>query len=61
MSVGACSSRPTQLAADTNEKRTVGALWEKTSGGKGLFIVIEKDVDGKDVRTQLLAKFAPQK
>ncbi len=26
--------------ADTNEKRTVGALWEKASGGKGLFMVV---------------------
>lgn len=43
-------------AADTDEKRAIGALWEKTSGGKGLFLMAEKQVDGKDVRGQMLAK-----
>ncbi|KQQ78457.1 restriction endonuclease subunit R [Rhizobium sp. Leaf321] len=43
-------------AADTDEKRAVGALWEKASGGKGLFLMAEKQVDGKDVRGQMLAK-----
>ena len=39
---------------DTNEKRLVGALWEKASGGKGLFAMIEREVDGRDMRGQLL-------
>lgn len=39
--------------SDTAEKRTVGALWQQRSGGQGLFIVVEKDVDGKDARQQL--------
>lgn len=43
-------------AADTDEKRAIGALWEKASGGKGLFLMAEKQVDGKDVRGQMLAK-----
>lgn len=43
-------------AADTNEKRTVGLLWEKKSHGKGLFIVVEKEVNGLDMRAQLLRK-----
>lgn len=42
--------------ADTGEKRAIGALWEQVSGGKGLFLLAEKKVDGKDVRQQLLAK-----
>ena len=42
--------------SDTNEKRTIGALWEHKSAGKGLFMVAEKMVDGKDVRQQLLDK-----
>lgn len=42
-------------AADTDEKRAIGALWEKASGGKGLFLMAEKQVDGKDVRAQMLA------
>lgn len=43
-------------AADTDEKRAIGALWEKASGGKGLFLMAEKQVDGRDVRGQMLAK-----
>jgi type III restriction enzyme len=41
---------------DTAEKRTVGALWERQSGGKGLFLVVEKAVAGQDMRQQLLDK-----
>lgn len=39
--------------ADTAEKRAIGELWERKSGGKGLFLIVEKTVGGKDVRTQL--------
>ena len=39
--------------SDTAEKRTIGALWQRKSDGRGLFIVVEKDVNGKDVRQQL--------
>ena len=42
--------------SDTSEKRTVGALWERESNGKGLFAVAEKMVAGKDVRQQLAEK-----
>ncbi|GAB9214412.1 hypothetical protein BDS110ZK18_42950 [Bradyrhizobium diazoefficiens] len=41
---------------DTNEKRTIGRLWEQRSAGKGLFIVVEKLIDGKDMRAQLVEK-----
>jgi len=43
-------------AADTDEKRAIGALWEKASGGRGLFLMAEKSVGGKDVRGQMLAR-----
>lgn len=43
-------------SSDTNEKRTIGRLWETKSEGKGLFAVVEKQVDGKDVRAQLIDK-----
>lgn len=46
----------TAEGADTNEKRTIGQLWERKSGGKGLFIVVEKMVDGKNMRAQLMEK-----
>ncbi len=42
--------------SDTDEKRTLGALWERKSEGKGLFLIAEKAVDGKDVRQQLMEK-----
>jgi len=42
--------------SDTAEKRIIGHLWEEKSGGKGLFIVVEKTVDGKDMRAQLVQK-----
>ena len=42
--------------ADTAEKRTIGALWERVSDGKGLFVIAEKSVDGKDVRQQVMEK-----
>jgi type III restriction enzyme len=41
---------------DTNEKRLIGELWEKRSGGKGLFIVVERSVAGRDMHGQLLGK-----
>ena len=39
--------------SDTAEKRVIGALWERLSGGKGIFLVVEKQVDGLDMRDQL--------
>lgn len=42
--------------ADTSEKRTIGALWEKSSSGKGAFVVVEKEIAGKDMHAQLVAK-----
>ena len=39
---------------DTAEKRTIGQLWERKSGGKGLFVVVEKTVDGRDMRAQMV-------
>jgi type III restriction enzyme len=39
---------------DTNEKRLIGALWEKASEGQGLFAMIEKELAGRDMRGQLL-------
>lgn len=43
---------------DTAEKRTIGELWERKSGGKGIFTVVEKSVAGKDMRAQILEKMA---
>ena len=42
--------------ADTAEKRAVGALWERESGGRCLFLMAEKEVEGMDVRRQLTGK-----
>ena len=46
----------TAEGSDTDEKRAAGALWERASAGRGLFIVVEKQVDGRDVRAQFLRK-----
>ncbi|PQZ47121.1 restriction endonuclease subunit R [Ochrobactrum sp. MYb15] len=42
--------------ADTDEKRTIGELWERQSEGQGLFLIVEKQVNGQDVRGQMQAK-----
>jgi type III restriction enzyme len=39
---------------DTNEKRAIGRLWESRGGGKGVFLVVEKVIDGRDMRAQML-------
>ena len=44
---------------ETREKRVIGTLWERESGGEGLFLMAEKLVDGKDVRSQLMEKIGP--
>ena len=42
--------------AETLEKRNIGALWERESAGNCLFIMVEKSVNGKNMRQQLLEK-----
>ncbi len=43
--------------ADTDEKENVGQLWEKLSGGKGLFLMAwKKDGQGRNVHQQVQAK-----
>ncbi len=42
--------------ADAAEKSAVGELWERASQGRGLFLVVEKEIDGKDPRAQLTEK-----
>jgi type III restriction enzyme len=46
---------------DTNEKRLIGEKWERASGGKGLFAVIEKQLAGRNMRQQLIEKIADKK
>ena len=41
-------------SSDTAEKRAIGELWERASNGKGVFVVVERSVNGKDLRQQLL-------
>ena len=42
--------------SDTAEKRTVGELWERQSDGKGMFLIVEMERDGLDMRGQLAAR-----
>jgi type III restriction enzyme len=46
------------ILVDTNEKQMIGQLWEKRTAGKGLFLMVEKSVNGKDMRAQLLDRFS---
>ena len=39
---------------DTAEKRAIGELWQRKSNGRGIFVVIEKSVNGQDMRQQLI-------
>ncbi len=41
-------------SSDTAEKRTIGELWQRASNGKGVFVLVEKSVNGRDMRQQLL-------
>ena len=41
---------------ETDEKRTIGELWARASGGRCLFLMAEKTVGGKGVRRQLMGK-----
>jgi len=42
---------------DSREKKQIGKLWEDKSGGKGLFIMLEKkDAEGRDMHRQLADK-----
>ena len=42
--------------ADSREKSAVGAQWEKTSGGRCLFLMATKNENGADVTSQLQSK-----
>ena len=42
--------------ADTAEKRTIGELWQQKGNGKGLFLVAERLLNGRDVYQQLIEK-----
>ena len=43
-------------SSDIAEKRTIGELWERRSEGSGRFLVVEKELDGLDMRGQLERK-----
>ena len=43
-------------SAESDKKRAVGQRWERSGGG--LFLMVEKDKDGLDVRGQMAAKLA---
>ena len=43
-------------SADTREKKQIGDLWQAKSGGKGLFLMAEKNKDGLTVAEQIEVK-----
>jgi len=42
--------------ADTREKQRVGELWERASGGRGLFMIVKAAVEGRDPYAQMSAR-----
>ncbi len=40
--------------SDTAEKRIIGELWQRKSNSRGVFVVVEKSVNGRDMRQQLV-------
>ena len=44
--------------SDTDEKRTIGELWERHSNSKAIFLIVEKERDGLDMRGQMERKIA---
>jgi type III restriction enzyme len=43
---------------DTDEKRAIGLLWEQKSAGKGLFVMVEKQIGDRGMRDQLEDRIA---
>ena len=41
---------------DTKEKALIGGLWEKHSKGKGLFLIVLENKNGKNVGDQIKEK-----
>ncbi len=39
---------------ETAEKRAIGELWQRKSNGRRIFVVVEKSINGRDMRQQLL-------
>ena len=39
---------------DTAEKRTIGELWQRKSNSRGVFVVVEKNINGRDMRQQVV-------
>jgi type III restriction enzyme len=44
---------------DTEEKQTIGQLWETVGKGKGVFQIVKKTVNNKDPRAQMMARLSP--
>ena len=40
--------------SETAEKQAIGALWQRKSKGRGIFVMVEKSAGGQDMRQQLL-------
>ena len=44
---------------DSGEKRAIGDAWARASGGRGLFLMAEKALNGLDLTAQLQCAVAP--
>jgi type III restriction enzyme len=39
---------------DSREKKAVGAAWQRASSGQAIFVMVERELQGQDMRQQLL-------
>lgn len=54
-----CGADAEQLKYQTRNDplpRAIGQLWESRSGGKGVFLVVEKVIEGRAMRSQMIDK-----
>jgi type III restriction enzyme len=45
---------------DSREKRAIGAAWARASNGRGVFVMVERQVDGLDMPAQLRRALTPR-
>lgn len=38
---------------DSRDKKAVGRVWQLASGGKGVFVFVEKEKEGENMRAQM--------
>ena len=45
---------PYKTNDDSREKKAVGAAWQRASAGQAVFVMVERELQGQDMRQQLV-------